>query len=252
MGMAPGKDDASLELRSLQLQIHDRLLRQVLRGELQPGERISPPEIAARLGVSITPVRDAVNLLAAEGLVNIAPRRGTVVSPVSPSDIDELYEIRLMIEPPAAATASERASAEDIERMRELAERLESSPAGTEQTVDDLKAYLRENAVEADFHAAIVRYTGNRRLTAIYDGLRTHVLVARTIFPRLYRGQPHRRGEHQRILEAIAAHDGDRARAAMVSHLERALADMRRHVAGVSRQSGPSGGAGAAPAGSEG
>ena len=67
--------------------------------ELEPGERISPPEIAADLGVSITPVRDAVNQMAAEGLVTVTPRRGTVVSPVSIRDIEELYEIRLMVEP---------------------------------------------------------------------------------------------------------------------------------------------------------
>src|SRR5437762_1955430 len=102
-------DDSNLELRSLQQQIHDRLLGRILRGELEPGERISPPEIAATLGVSITPVRDAVNQMAAEGLVTVTPRRGTIVSPVSIRDIEELYEIRLMIEPPAAEMAAGRA-----------------------------------------------------------------------------------------------------------------------------------------------
>src|SRR5512144_3454948 len=104
-------DNASrLELRSLQQQIHDRLLGQILRGELGPGERISPPVIAAALGVSITPVRDAVNQMAAEGLVMVTPRRGTVVSPVSIRDIEELYEIRLMLEPEAAERAAGRAT----------------------------------------------------------------------------------------------------------------------------------------------
>src|ERR687892_289297 len=98
-----------LELRSLQQQIHDRLLGRILRGELQPGAKISPPEIA------------------------------------------------------------------------------------------DLPGYLQEMATDADFHMAIVRAAGNRRLDAVYGALRTRVLVARITFPRLYRHQPHRRGEHRRV-----------------------------------------------------
>jgi DNA-binding GntR family transcriptional regulator len=223
-------DDRTLELRSLQQQIHDRLLGRILRRELEPGERISPPEIAAALGVSITPVRDAVNQMAAEGLVTVTPRRGTIVSPVSVRDIEELYEIRLMIEPQAAELAAGRASPAEIARMQELAEQLESGPPSGATGVDDLETYLREIELDAELHAAVVRAARNLRLNALYDGLRTHVLIARAVFPRLYRGQPHRRGEHQRIVDAIASHDGAAARDAMAAHLRQALADTLRHV----------------------
>jgi DNA-binding GntR family transcriptional regulator len=223
-------DDSSLELRSLQQQIHDRLLGRILRRELEPGERISPSAIAAALGVSITPVRDAVNQMAAEGLVSVTPRRGTVVSPVSIRDIEELYEIRLMIEPQAAEVAANRASPAEIAHVQDLAERLEAGPTGGASQVDDLETYLQEIATDAELHAAVVRAAHNVRLNAMYDGLRTHVLIARAVFPRLYRVQPHRRGEHRRIVEAIAAHDGGAARDAMAAHLRQALADTLRHV----------------------
>jgi DNA-binding GntR family transcriptional regulator len=223
-------DDRELELRSLQHQIHDRLLGRILRGELEPGERISPPEIAAAMGVSITPVRDAVNQMAAEGLLQVTPRRGTVVSPVSIEDISELYEIRLMLEPQAAELAAGRATADEIARVREVAERLESDPAAAAGRVDDLETYLQEIATDAELHAAIVHAAHNRRLAAVYDGLRTHVLIARAVFPHLYRGRPHRRGEHRRIVAAIANRDGDAARDAMSAHLRQALADTLRHV----------------------
>jgi DNA-binding GntR family transcriptional regulator len=236
--------DTDLELRSLQQQIHDRLLRRILRRELEPGERISPPAIAAAMGVSITPVRDAVNQMAAEGLVTVMPRRGTVVSPVSIGDIEELYEIRLMLEPAAAAAAADRATAEDLEHVRSLAERLESGPADGVSLADDPDAYLEAIAIDAELHAAIVRAAHNRRLSAMYDGLRTHVLIARAVFPRLYRGQPHRRGEHQRIVDAIAARDGDTAREAMSDHLRKSLADTLRHV---EQAAGPADGAPPAP-----
>jgi DNA-binding GntR family transcriptional regulator len=222
--------DGGLELRSLQQQIHDQLLGRILRRELEPGERISPPEIAAALGVSITPVRDAVNQMAAEGLVTVTPRRGTVVSPVSIRDIEELYEIRLMIEPDAAELAASRSTPDEIARVQELAERLESGPAGRAGGVVDLETYLQEIATDAELHAAIVRAAHNQRLDTLYAGLRTHVLIARAVFPRLYRGQPHRRGEHQRVVDAIAARDGGAARDAMTAHLRQALADTRRHV----------------------
>lgn len=221
--------DGGLELRSLQQQIHDQLLGRILRRELEPGERISPPDIAAALGVSITPVRDAVNQMAAEGLVTVTPRRGTVVSPVSIRDIEELYEIRLMIEPDAAEHAASRATPDEIERVKELADRLESGPAGA-GGVDDLETYLQEIATDAELHAAVVRAAHNQRLDTLYAGLRTHVLIARAVFPRLYRGQPHRRGEHRRVVDAIAAHDGAAASHAMAAHLRQALADTLRHV----------------------
>jgi DNA-binding GntR family transcriptional regulator len=223
-------DESNLELRSLQQQIHDRLLRQILRRELEPGERISPPVVAAKLGVSITPVRDAVNQMAAEGLVTVMPRRGTVVSPVSIKDIEELYEIRLMLEPLAAEVAASRATSDEIAQAHELAERLESGPSANSAQVDDLETYLQEIAIDAELHAAIVRAAHNTRLTGLYDGLRTHVLIARAVFPHLYRRRPHRRGEHRRIVDAIAAHDGVAARDAMASHLRQALADTLRHV----------------------
>jgi DNA-binding GntR family transcriptional regulator len=229
--------DGGLELRSLQRQIHDQLLGRILRRELEPGERISPPEIAAALGVSITPVRDAVNQMAAEGLVTVTPRRGTVVSPVSIRDIEELYEIRLMIEPEAAELAASRATPDELASVQELAERLESGPAGRAGGVDDLETYLQEIATDAELHAAIVQAAHNQRLDTLYAGLRTHVLIARAVFPRLYRGQPHRRGEHQRVVDAIAARDGGAARDAMAAHLRQALADTRRHVEEAGGQS---------------
>jgi len=229
-------DDGNLELRSLQQQIHDRLLGQILRRELEPGERISPPVIAAALGTSITPVRDAVNQMAAEGLVTVTPRRGTVVSPVSIRDIEELYEIRLMVEPAAAEIAASRATAAEIAHVQELAERLEAGPAADAGGDVDLETYLGEIATDAELHAAVVRAAHNARLDALYDGLRTHVLIARAVFPRLYRGQPHRRGEHQRVVDAIAAHEGGAARDAMAAHLRQALADTLRHVEAQSGQ----------------
>jgi DNA-binding FadR family transcriptional regulator len=141
-----------------------------------------------------------------------------------------------MIEPKAAEIAAGRASPDEIAHMQDLAEQLESDPRSAAGEIDDLETYLHEIATDAELHAAVVRAARNLRLNALYDGLRTHVLIARAVFPRLYRGQPHRRGEHQRIVDAIAAHDGGAARDAMATHLRQALADTRRHFEEVGDQ----------------
>ena len=113
---------------------------------------------------------------------------------------------------------------------RDLVERLEAAAPAGGGDVEDLETYLSEIATDAELHAAVVRAAHNRRLDLLYAGLRTHVLIARAIFPRLYRGQPHRRGEHQRVVTAIVGGDGNAAREAMAAHLRQALADTLRHV----------------------
>jgi DNA-binding GntR family transcriptional regulator len=136
-----------------------------------------------------------------------------------------------MIEPAAAELVAERATDPEIARIRWLAEQLESSPATGRDTVTDLDLYLAELSVDADFHAELVHAAGNRRLTTLYAGLRPHVLVARINFPTLHRSRPDRRGEHLRVVEAIEARDGARARVAMTEHLHHALGDALRRVA---------------------
>jgi GntR family transcriptional repressor for pyruvate dehydrogenase complex len=135
-----------------------------------------------------------------------------------------------MIEPHAAEASAARATRGEIEDMQRLAQQLEAGPAADASVVDDLDTYLREIETDAELHAAVVRAARNVRLDALYEGLKTHVLIARAVFPRLYRAQPHRRGEHQRIVDAIAAGDGAAAREAMSSHLRQALADTLQHV----------------------
>ena len=126
--------------------------------------------MAASLGVSVAPVRDAVNLLAAEGLVHVRPRRGTIVAPMSGDVVAELYEIREMIEPAAAERVAERATAPEIARVRWFAQQLESSPATGRDTVTDIDLYLAELSVDADFDAELVHAAGNRGLTTPGSG----------------------------------------------------------------------------------
>jgi DNA-binding GntR family transcriptional regulator len=225
----PIADQASngVPLRQLSHQLYEVLRAKILRRELAPGERVPLRELAQAFGVSMTPVRDAVNSLAADGLVVVSPRRGTIVAPLSQNDVRELYQVRMMLEPAAAEIAAESLSDDELRDLVDLADQLEQASAETYQDVD---AYLHDLALDDHFHASIVRGVRNRRLNALYLGLQTNLIVARAIFPVSYRRRVHRLGEHRRILDALLARDGARAREETASHLRLAREDILRHM----------------------
>src|SRR3990172_7138695 len=105
--------------------IHDTLKRAILAGQFRPAERINQEKIAGELGVSRTPVREALHSLAREGLVELHPRRGAFVSAFGERDVAELYEMREVLEPHATAAACLRATAAQVEVVRRLAGEIE-------------------------------------------------------------------------------------------------------------------------------
>src|SRR5947209_2096273 len=121
-------------LDPLSRRIFETLRDRILQGELGSGQRLAVRELAESLGVSVTPVRDAINKLAADGLVVVSPRRGTVVASFSPRDVRELYDLRLMLEPGAAEVAALQLSDDELRALRELAERME--PVGQPPHLD--------------------------------------------------------------------------------------------------------------------
>ena len=214
-------------LRQLSHQLYEVLRAKILRRELAPGERVPLRELAHSFGVSMTPVRDAVNLLAADGLVIVSPRRGTIVAPLSPNDVRELYQVRMILEPAAAEIAAESLSDDELRRLVDLADQLERAVA---ESYEDVDAYLHDLALDDQFHASIVRGVRNRRLNALYLGLQANLIVARAIFPVSDRCRVHRLGEHQWILDALLARDGELAREATANHLRLAREDILRHM----------------------
>src|ERR1700754_4253911 len=100
--------------------VRDLLEEAILEGELQPGERLRAEALAQRFGTSRTPVREALLQLEAQGLVDVEPNRGAVVRAFDADDLRDLYEVRALLEPQAAARAATRISADDIERLEEL------------------------------------------------------------------------------------------------------------------------------------
>jgi DNA-binding GntR family transcriptional regulator len=197
-----------------------KLLRERLANhDFAPGERLQLDLLATRLGVSRTPVRDALNQLAAEGLIEIRPRRGTFVAQVDPETVSELYQVRLMIDTSVGRLLARRLTPAQTRSLARLLDKLVRLVDG--DTYLDYGAYL-----EADrgFHSAIVRLLGNRRLTALYEEINLPLWLVRA---QQDAGAPrdarHSLAEHRAILRALEARDPSAAAEAMAAHIESSL-----------------------------
>jgi DNA-binding GntR family transcriptional regulator len=189
--------------------VYSELRRQILDLELKPGERLYEPDLATRMQVSRTPLREALRLLLAEDLLDQLPTGGMVVRPLSEREIEELYSVRGALEGLMAAEAATRLDDAGAARLRRLVDR-------NEKLVE-----LPTDAMNAghDFHLAIAEVAGHEwasRLHAQVDGQMARYRAFTT------QSQERRTAalrEHQDILDALVAHDPARARALAEAHV---------------------------------
>ncbi|GAA2253738.1 GntR family transcriptional regulator [Streptomyces ruber] len=187
----------------------------VLTDPAMQGEFLSEQEIADRIGVSRTPIREALLLLAAEDLVQLVPKRGARVAPLSGREIAELMELRGIVE----RYAAQRVIENDSCPVRELGELLERQRglSGPEQAREFI-------AVDQQFHMTLVAAAGNTLLGRHYEGLRSRQVRAGQVA--LFNAQGRQDAvlaEHRAILDALAAGDARAACAAIDGHLESTL-----------------------------
>ena len=187
----------------------------ILTRRLEPGARISVPEISAALGVSRTPVTDALKRLATEGLVEIIPRRGTFVTGLSASDVGELFDIRLLIEEHAVEgiVASGR-SAEYLQAVSEPMSRMRRAMVD-----DDYGDYETFVSGDRELHMAMVEMTHNQRLLEIYTDLNVHIQVSRAHYLESVENARQAYQEHEAILDGFRAESAEQVIAALRSHV---------------------------------
>jgi DNA-binding GntR family transcriptional regulator len=190
--------------RSATARVYELVRRELLEGAIKPGDRIPDAELRESLGVSRTPVREAMLALEQEGLVRIVQRQGYFASEVSLSDVVHAYQLRFILEPIVTALAATHATDEDVARLRVLAD---YEADGTEDEV--------ARAIEAnkEFHLAVAEAAGNPRFVRILTDV-LDALGRLAIFDlRYWRTPATWRAEHLAITEAIAARDPVRAAA---------------------------------------
>lgn len=179
-------------------------------GRLEAGGLYSVAQLAEQLGVSRTPVREALLMLEREGRVRFERNRGVRVLAPTAHDIAEVFELRLLLEVPTTAA---HAAHVDLPRLEEAFEAMSAAA-----DADDEAAFMDG---DERFHAVILAAGGNRRLVAAVAQLRDAVRGRGASTVGRSRGLPEILGEHRAILEALRAGDGDRAAAAMRYHLRR-------------------------------
>ncbi|GAB5469325.1 MAG: GntR family transcriptional regulator [Rhodospirillales bacterium] len=192
--------------------VYKRLLDMIRDAELRPGTRLRESHLAELLGVSRTPVREALRRLEMQGLVTHEIHRGTVVRSLDHNTITELYFMREVLEGTAAASAARHASKAEIAALREMIE-------ADRARLGDPTHLARTNQ---RFHAALYRASHNRYLVDILQGLRTSMwLLGPTTLSQPGRDEE-ALSEHIRIVDAIEAGDSEAADQAAQEHIRRA------------------------------
>jgi DNA-binding GntR family transcriptional regulator len=189
--------------------------------KLSPDSRISMDSLARALGVSQTPIREALSMLEANGLVNRKQFAGYCTAPrLTRARLDELFEFRLLVEPHAARKAAGAMAGDEAERLRETAGRMDARrmPPGEAS---------HENFADSDteFHRRIALGAGSTPIADSLARLHIHVHIFRTSFGSELAAEAV--AEHARVLDAILVHDGEAAEDAMRGHIERSWRRLR-------------------------
>lgn len=200
--------------RLLAEDVADRIREEILAGGFDQGERLVEAKIATQLGISRGPVREALKGLRAEGLVREVPHRGTFVTRLGGNDVREIYDLRAAIEGRAARLVADQGKAADLRALRRLFEQIvAASESG------DVAAISQADLA---FHDAVCRLSGNRRLHEVFV---RHVPLLRSLMKLdefIYGSYEDIAREHEPLVEALEAGDGDRAAARFCQHVDRA------------------------------
>lgn len=186
---------------------------QILKGQIVPGTRMMEVEMAEDMGVSRTPIREAIRKLEKEGLVTIEPRRGAYASQISQKDMIEILEVRQNMEGLAAFYAATRMSREGKQKMREAADGYDR--AVKEGNTHDMIKY------DTEFHHIIVEGADNKILVNMVEQLQELVLRFRYLYYDSFKRGEKMPAEHHLIMEGIVSGAADDARYAADIHIER-------------------------------
>ena len=192
--------------------VFNTLRQAILRGELKPGERLMEIQLANKLGVSRTPIREAIRKLELEGLVLMIPRRGAEVAEITEKSLRDVLEVRAALEELAVDLACDRISAEDIQSLKEAAKEFEAALQG-----GDVTEYAE---ADVKFHDIIYLATDNQRLIQLLYNLREQMYRYRVEYLKRTEVHPVLLAEHEHIIECFEKHDKAAAKVAISTHIE--------------------------------
>jgi DNA-binding GntR family transcriptional regulator len=196
--------------QTLREQIVSSLRDSIIKGELNPGQKLTEPELAEKLGISRTPIREAFRQLESEGFLTVIPRRGAVVSRITKKEIVDFYELKSLLESYAARIAAEQITEKGIEKLKRINEQLTVLAEK-----GDVEAFFWKND---EFHNTFISYCGNEKLLEF----RGHMVQR---FMRFRLGALSVPGrlmdsvrQHKTIISALSEKDGSLAEAVVLEH----------------------------------
>jgi DNA-binding GntR family transcriptional regulator len=204
-------DPSQIAQTALYQEVAERLRQRIFAHQLPPGARIDEQALAIDYGISRTPLREALKVLAAEGLVTLRPRRGCFVTEISEQDLDDIFPLMAMLEGRCALEATTRAQPKDLARLDALHEELQRFASSNE-----IERFFEVNQA---FHYEIQEMSGNRRLRQVIQDLRKVLKLTRLFSLGLDGRLQQSLAEHATILAAIKAGDAEGAQAAMHDHI---------------------------------
>ena len=204
-------------------EVYRILKQQILSKAFAPGERLDLGEIQEKMGISRTPLKEGLNRLVCEGLVEIVPRSGTYVTDPSIEDIVELFDLRRVLEVYAAEFAAEQMTPAQLREARTIVEKLEALV-----TSGDWKSiYPQHIRLDHDLHSLIIESTGKRHLKELWEQVNVHVQIARVRHRSTEKTLDVSMEEHERILSSLEARDGSALGSALDQHIDRGMETLR-------------------------
>ena len=210
----PAEADTSLAPRALYQQVAERLREQIFARTLEPGSWIDEQKLCGEYGISRTPLREALKVLAVEGLVTMKVRRGAYVTEMSSVDVQQVYRLLGLLESDAAAEVASTASPEGLAELQGLHAQLEASATQRDE-------FFRVNE---QFHRRLLDLAGNRWRQQIVDDLRKVMKLNRhhSLFKQGRLAES--LAEHRALMAALAARDAQAAGRLMQAHFQNGLA----------------------------
>ena len=201
--------DEYLPLRDV---VFQTLRKAILKGELKPGERLMEVQLANRLGVSRTPIREAIRKMELEGLVTMIPRRGAEVAEITEKNMRDVLEVRRALEELAVKIACDKITEGELKELAVVAKKFRDV-----MYCDNL---MQITEADVEFHEIIYRATGNMRLIQILSNLREQMYRYRVEYLKDYNSHGILAEEHDEIVNALCARDKVRACRAVIAHID--------------------------------
>ena len=212
------KPEMNLNLKTVQNAVVDHLRNMILQHELQPGQRLVQDDLAKKFGVSRTPIREALNILAHEGFVEISTYKGASVAQFSSTQLEDIYTVRIALESYATCLAARVITVEELDTLSTLMESMR-------------KAFLENDferlvTVHSQFHATIYAAPHKQRLYELSLQNLELCMVYQRLALSLGRGANDPVVEHRDLLKTLQEHDAEAAGEMMRDHLEFTLAEL--------------------------